>query len=190
MNPKIIKLLKDFWKFIWEDDSLLSWVVNIILAFVLVKYLIYPLLGLMLGTQYPIVAVVSNSMEHQDNLQTWIQENKEFYANYNFTEQDLNSWNFKHGFNKGDIMILFSAKKLKKGQIAVYTTGLYKQPIIHRVVDMQDNYITTKGDNVVYVQSFEKQISKENILGKAIIRIPYLGWIKIKAVDLLNWMLN
>ena len=60
------KFLKKTWKFIWEDDSFLSWLVNIVIAFVLVKFIIYPLLGLLLGTGFPVVAVVSCSMEHND----------------------------------------------------------------------------------------------------------------------------
>ena len=56
--------LRKVWKFIWEDDSALSWIVNVILAFVIVKFLIYPGLGLVLHTTHPVVAVVSGSMDH------------------------------------------------------------------------------------------------------------------------------
>ena len=56
---------KKIWNFIWHEDSVLSWVVSIALAFLLVKFIIYPLIGLVLGTGYPIVAVVSESMEHK-----------------------------------------------------------------------------------------------------------------------------
>ena len=62
---------KGIWYFIWEDNSLLSWIVNVILAFVLIKFIIYPGLGLLFSTSYPIVAVVSGSMEHQGNFDTW-----------------------------------------------------------------------------------------------------------------------
>ena len=58
------KLWKKTWYFIWESDSILSWIVNIILAFVIIKFLIYPGLGLVMQTSYPVVAVVSGSMEH------------------------------------------------------------------------------------------------------------------------------
>ena len=63
-KKKFINILKKTWHFIWEDDSVWSWIVNIILAIVLIKFIIYPGLGLVLGTSYPIVAVVSDSMEH------------------------------------------------------------------------------------------------------------------------------
>jgi signal peptidase I len=60
----IKEILKKIWYFIWEDDSLLSWFVNIVLAFVIIKFVIYPVLGFFLATSFPIVAVVSGSMEH------------------------------------------------------------------------------------------------------------------------------
>ncbi len=65
MGWNIKSKLKKTKKFIWDDDSLLSWVVNVILAFVLVYFVIYPGLGLLLGTSHPVVAVVSGSMEHR-----------------------------------------------------------------------------------------------------------------------------
>ena len=52
-------ILEKIWKFLWKDDSVWSWIVSIILAFLIVKFAIYPFLGLILGTGFPIVAVVS-----------------------------------------------------------------------------------------------------------------------------------
>ena len=57
--------LKKFWRFIWYDDSLLSWVLNIILAFIFIKFLLFPGLGFAFQSELPIVAVVSGSMEHK-----------------------------------------------------------------------------------------------------------------------------
>jgi len=59
------KILKKTWWFIWESDSIWSWIVNIILAFVIIKFLVYPGLGFAMQTSHPIVAVVSGSMEHK-----------------------------------------------------------------------------------------------------------------------------
>ena len=64
MNKKTRKQLKKIWYFIW-DDSIWSWIVNIILAFVLIKFVVYPGLGFLLNTSHPVVAVVSSSMEHR-----------------------------------------------------------------------------------------------------------------------------
>ena len=62
---------KSVWYFIWEDNSLLSWAVNVILAFVIIKFLLYPGLGFIFATTHPIVAVVSGSMEHQGSFDSW-----------------------------------------------------------------------------------------------------------------------
>ena len=180
--------LRRFWKFVWEDDSLLSWIVNVIIAFILVKFLIYPGLGLILGTSYPVVAVVSGSMEHNSN--NWWEKNKDWYLENNITEEQLNS--FSNGFNKGDIMILKNGapEKLKEGDVIVYSTSSASNPIIHRIVQIwQENdqyYFQTKGDNNKEQLSFEKKISEDQIEGKAIIKIPFLGWVKIIFTNIIT----
>ena len=58
---------KRLWYFIWEDNSIWSWIVNIVLAFVLIKFVVYPGLGFVLNTSHPVVAVVSESMEHKSS---------------------------------------------------------------------------------------------------------------------------
>ena len=68
---------KKIWDFIWHDDSFASWIVNVLIAFVVVKFLIYPGLGYILDTPFPIVAVVSGSMEHSSSLDKWWLEKPE-----------------------------------------------------------------------------------------------------------------
>ena len=68
-NEQLKKLWKKTWYFIWDDDSIYSWLVNVVLAFVLIKFIVYPVLGLLLQTNYPIVAVVSSSMEHDEDFE-------------------------------------------------------------------------------------------------------------------------
>ena len=63
-------------------------------------------------------------------------------------------------------------------------------PIIHRVINItseKDNTVfKTKGDNNCESGDFEQQIPSRNVLGKAVWRIPFLGWVKILAVELLG----
>lgn len=56
------------WFVLWKDDSPLSIILSFIVAFLLIQYIFYPGLGLLLGTEYPVVAVISGSMEHRANL--------------------------------------------------------------------------------------------------------------------------
>ncbi|MBT7903243.1 signal peptidase I [Candidatus Woesearchaeota archaeon] len=202
------RIWKKVWYFIWEDDSWLSWAVNVILAFVLIKFIIYPILGLILSTSYPIVAVVSGSMEHDGNFDQWWESgaycdslsqntitvcNQELhYSKYEITKEQFKEYRYKNGFNKGDIMLIYGSapEKLKQGDVLVFEAGK-SNPIIHRIVkvneysDSVESQITftTKGDHNPTSSNFEKQISSDFVIGKAVFRIPYLGYIKIWFVE-------
>lgn len=63
-TTQVKETAKKVWDFIWNDDSAWSWIANVVLAFILIKFVVYPLLGLLLGTQLPVVAVISESMSH------------------------------------------------------------------------------------------------------------------------------
>ena len=172
------------WYFIWEDDSVWSWLVNIVLAFLLVKFIIYPLLGFLLGTAFPVVAVVSGSMQHNGvSFDPWWESNKEFYINLGISKDDFSNYIFRNGFNKGDIIVLLGVKPkdIKRGMVIVYSTTRYQYPIIHRAVDIQNTndkiLVETKGDNN-QVQDPEF-VNEGQVLGRAVLKIPYLGWIKI-----------
>lgn len=169
--------LKKVWHFIWHENSVLSWIVNIILAFIIVKFLIYPGLGLVLSTSHPLVAVVSGSMEHDiNNFDNWWEQNKNFYINSQITKEQFKEFSFKKGFNKGDIMLLIGTKNIDVGDVIVYN-GNYKDPIIHRVIKKQENSYVTKGDHNPTIDPIKP--TSKNLVGKAILRIPLLGWIKI-----------
>lgn len=168
--------LKKLWHFIWHENSVLSWIVNIILAFVIVKFLIYPGLGLILGTSHPLVAVVSGSMEHDMNFNKWWEQNKDFYTKNQITKEQFEKFPFRNGFNKGDIMVLIKPKNIDLGDVIVYN-GNYKDPIIHRVIKTNQNSYITKGDHNPTIDPIQPK--PENLVGKAVFKIPLLGWVKI-----------
>lgn len=200
--------MKKFWKFFWHDDSVLSWIVNVIIAFVTIRYIVYPLLGLVLGTSYPIVAVVSESMQHnlhdqmicgqqfdefKESLDSYWNTCGQWYEKRNISKEQFANFKFNQGFNKGDVIILWRANpnNIKLGDILIFQSNK-PQPIIHRVVKITEdnsNYIyQTKGDhnsNSITGIYGETAITPDRILGKGMIRIPYLGWIKIVFVELL-----
>ena len=188
---------KKIWHFIWEEESLLSWIVNIILAFIIIKFLLYPGLGLMLGTSYPIVAVVSSSMEHDVGFDEWWQDNENFYSKFNITKTEFSEFKFKNGFNKGDIMVLrgVSPEELKEGDTIVYQSSR-PDPIIHRIINVyQENniiYFQIKGDHnveqIISKDLDETRIPEDTIIGRAVFRIPFLGYIKIMFVNLVGWI--
>ena len=197
------KTLKQIWNFVWNDDGIWSWLVNIVLAFILIKFLVYPGLAFLLGTTHPVVAVVSESMEHNANFDDWwdkangryivnnqVVEN--WYINIGIKKEDFIGFPLKNGFNKGDIMVLHgkTPKDIKIGDVTVYWSAR-KVPIIHRVVKKwQENgvyYFQTKGDNnhisIKDPSLDETRISQDKVIGNAVFKVPFLGYIKIWFVD-------
>jgi hypothetical protein len=201
--PAPASLGKKVWHFIWHEESIWSWIVNVVLAFVLIKFIVYPALGFALGTTHPVVAVVSSSMEHRGTLDAWWGEPRccrtsclerfsqsEVYGKFGIDRAAFGAYPFRNGFNKGDLMVLASPKALKEGDIAVFATSMRGDPVIHRVIDVQARdgrtILTTKGDFNCDLHAFEREVPQEAVVGRAVLRIPLLGWIKIGAVELIN----
>jgi len=187
-------ILGKVWYFIWEDNSLASWLVNIVLAFVLVKFVIYPGLGLVFGTGYPVVAVVSGSMEHDgQSFDQWWGQNEKWYLDNGITKDQFQNFPFYNGFNEGDIMVLFGSEpeNIKIGHVVVYESHPDYPPIIHRVVSKEQDseiFLRTKGDhNTIPDRDI---VGQEKLLGKAVMRIPYLGWVKIGFTKLIKIMIG
>ncbi len=200
------KTLKKIWYFIWEDNSIWSWIVNIILAFVLIKFIVYPGLGLVFSTTHPIVAVVSSSMEHKEDFDKWWSNTDKWYKENNISKTNFLTFKFKNGFSKGDIIILKGKepKDIKIGNIIVFWSHREKpklDPIIHRVIKMDNKegnyYFQTKGDNYQTNQNSikgcdmtgcidETSINEQQIIGIALVKIPLLGYVKIWFVELLR----
>lgn len=184
------------WHFIWHEDSLLSWFVNIVLAFVIIKFLIYPGLGFLFGTGFPVVAVVSSSMEHHpSDFAEWWKQREAFYKG-RITQETFATFPFEDGFNKGDIMVVVGVKpkEVTPGMILVFWSQRV-DPIIHRVVgvrkDVKGYVFETKGDNNMgQIQTAwldETNVREQQIIGRAVLRIPFLGWVKIWFVSILHW---
>lgn len=92
--------------------------------------------------------------------------------------------------NKGDIVIVEKVtgddiKKLKEGEVLVYKHN--DMVVVHRIVRVKEYngavYFNTKGDNNGEEDSWT--ISEELVIGKAILKIPYLGvptvWLNEKV---------
>jgi len=182
---------KKIWYFIWKDDSFLSWIVNVVLAFIIVKFLLFPGLGFVLGTSHPVVAVVSESMNHQGSFDNWWERQGKWYINKEITKEEFRTWPMKNGFSKGDIIFLKGKESFEVGDIVVFT-GNSDNPIIHRIVARNGDIYQTKGDaNSDSSESLgETNISKERIIGKALFRVPYLGWIKVWASEIVEGVKN
>jgi len=178
--------IKKAYKFL-RKDSWLSLIISLFLAFLFVKFMFYPIIEYSFGTPFPIVAVVSSSMEHNDFFDGWWDKN---YEEYSFSKEEFQSFDFSSGFNKGDIMIIFK-KDVNIGDVLVYQkpaqiTYLPNYPIIHRVIAVGSEGYITKGDNNENPDTYP--VSESAVLGIAIARVPLLGWIKIGFTYLIGFL--
>ncbi len=195
MKKGFKKLCRNVWRFIWEDDSIWSWIVNVILAFVLIKFIVYPGLGLALGTTHPVVAVVSGSMEHDGSFDEWWQSQSGLYSDLGITKEQFQDFRFKNGFNKGDIIVLSrpTPEKLKVGDVIVFQASR-PDPIIHRIVVVEQKdgryLFSTKGDHNLGSFGEEMQITEDRLVGKGLFKIPWFGWIKIGFVASVQWVFS
>lgn len=85
---------------------------------------------------------------------------------------------------RGDMIIVLGSHDVSVGDIIVFDAPGYRYPIIHRIHDMSGGIIHTKGDNNGYVDPWDTTTSA--IHGKALLRMPLLGWVKIIFVDALS----
>ena len=92
---------------------------------------------------------------------------------------------FLHGSNPEDI---------KVGEVIVFN-GHRSDPIINRVINKWEDdgvfHFTTKGDHnqAIHAGIGERDITEDRIIGKAFIRLPFFGWIKILFVKFLTFII-
>ena len=150
------------WHFLAHEDSWQSFLVNAILVILIGKFLILPGIGLALGTDYPLVAVVSGSMDHQgQDFNEWWDINGAWYEEHNITKQEFELYYRPDGFKKGDAFVVkgVAADQIKVGDIIVYSIAEKQDPIIHRVVWInKDETFATKGDSNSAQFHFENSV--------------------------------
>ncbi len=181
--------LKRFWKFLWESDSWASWITLLVIAFLLVRLVIFPVLGLALGgTELPLVVIESQSMEHSGSFEDWLGSHGEWYFENNISREEMISWEFREGLDKGDIVITKKVENYKIGEVIIFKVKEQKTPIIHRIVkyDDQEDEFETKGDNNIDQIPYERAIGQDQIVSKALVRIPKIGLIKVYLVERLR----
>lgn len=207
--------LRKIWNFLWKSNSVWSWIVDIILVFLIVRFIVFPAFGLAFGTSLPFVIIESGSLEHQivghndikpnicgiyfekaedisSDFERYWQLCGSWYEGHNITKDEFKTWAYTRGMNKGDIIIVKGLKdySYKEGDIIIFrrTEKQYKTPIIHRIIAINETdkglIFSTKGDHNSEQLDYEKEIGKEQIVGKAMVRIPKLGWVKLFFVGL------
>ena len=189
-SKKIRKNFRRFWNLLWKDDSLKGWIFSVIFIMVFILLIFFPLLRLITNTSLPLAIVESCSMYHQGNVfsnfDNWWDRQNSKYVPFIINKLDFQDFPLKNGFSKGDILFIVGVKpeKVKEGDIIIFSTSQYPNPLIHRVIDIKEEegkfFFSTIGDNNENQLSVEKEISGESLVGKAVLRvIPYVGWFKL-----------
>ena len=149
---------------------------------IVAAYLLNLGLGLALGTNLPIVAVVSDSMSH-DSL-TDIRHYQFLQENLGYSKEQIDSWPITGGFLKGDVLLIkgVTDDELEVGDVIVYNIQGQPVPIVHRVVKIEGDNIITKGDHNPSYDPWEAA----KIHGRTVLVIPYLGWPKLLLTELIS----
>lgn len=206
-----VKDLRSFMNYVFRGEDFMSHILYFVILFILFKYLLIPAIGFLMGTTYPLTAIVSASMEH-DLQGEFVCGNDFTYSNQNYwdicgdyyeTNLDISQNQFSlfpyvNGMYRGDVIIVYGrpAKLIEVGDVVLFKGQdkvllengeeeslffLNYGPIIHRVVEKsyenETYYFTTKGDNNPAIMQKEVNIPQDDILGVAVLRIPYLGLI-------------
>ncbi len=213
--------VKKFWKWVWNSDSILSWIVALLLIYIFVKVIFFPGLSLIFGTSLPLAGVESSSMDHQIvgtdgafslcgniydeseiervNFDRYWDECGGWYEDRDISNEQFSEFSLRNGFAKGDIIVVWGRFVPEIGDVIIFqanSDSTAPRPIIHRIVSIEDGLIATKGDHNAQqlvkgnnlFNTDETTITEDRVIGKAVLRIPYLGWPKIWLVDGLKWI--
>ncbi len=197
----IFKYIAKFWDYVWHDDSLLSWILAIIIAFLIISYIVFPILKFIFKTEYPLVTVVSGSMEHKlgkyndicGHILNYYKKDFDhfwfycgpWYEKRNISREQFENFPFKHGLNIGDLVVVVGTKpeNIKIGDVIVFKSKFLRYPIIHRVISKSYKngslIINTKGDHNPRQNEDDINITPDRIYGKAVLKVPFLGYPKI-----------
>lgn len=193
---KLKKNWNKFWFVVWKDDSFIGWILSIIFIFIIIKFIFFPVLNFVTGTELPLAIVESCSMYHQGpipNFNEWWNKHQNKYLKYDIGQQNFIDYRFTNGFNKGDILFVIGANpdKLEIGDVIIFDAKA-NHPIIHRIISIKEEdgkrIFSTLGDNNKNQLTGnnnpsridETHITEDQIRGKAIIKVaPFLGWGKL-----------
>lgn len=176
----VLALLKRFVHFL-KQDNWQAWFVSLLLMFIFVKFIFFPVLSFAFGTRLPLVVVESCSMYHENYFDGWWNRNSLWYDGHDITRSAFQGYPFKNGINKGDVIVVTGRSSPSTGDVIIFDSS-YPYPLIHRVVS--ENPLSTKGDHNGDQLEAERAILPEQVVGTAIVRIPALGWLKLIFFEL------
>ena len=166
------KFLKRAYVFLFKEESLKSYIAFFIFAYLVLKFILFPTFLFVVGWK-DVTSILSPSMVHGPNV------NVTYYTWWMERGYNASNFTFSHGLDVGDAIIVVDGN-ISIGDVIVFYPHGSSYTFVHRVVDIHcDNttcYYTTKGDANMYSLPQEINISRDRVVGKVVMSIPYLGW--------------
>jgi len=191
----MLEKIRKYWKM--ATEGWIGWITYALLGIIL-AYATNFVLGLILRTDLPLVVVVSSSMSHkpekgilcgsyvevfENTFDDYWRYCEKTFKNFEITKEDFMKFPFNRGLDVGDVAVVAGSETYSVGDIIVFSPKGVKYPIIHRIVAMnEDGSFQTKGDHNFAQLPYEYKVEKNQIHGKVVFVIPYIGLIKVLVV--------
>lgn len=104
------------------------------------------------------------------NLCLWKKNNHKITVFNSFGIAVVSSESMEPKLSKNDIIVIQKKEKYEVNDIVIYKKE--KNLIVHRIIEINKNEIITKGDAN---KKEDKPINSDNIYGKVIFNIPFIG---------------
>ncbi|MEA1993296.1 MAG: signal peptidase I [Euryarchaeota archaeon] len=178
------------WDFNWRRE-IKEYAEAIIVALVIYFAFKY-ILVFALDANPPFAVVVSGSMHHSNDFDSWWFYQNNEYENYNISKEDFSNFPSNDGFSRGDIVVIKGEKDIQVGDIIVFKRPNLSVPVVHRVIEITEKdkkYYLTKGDNNDFpdIGYWSRMgVPEDEIIGKVTVVIPKVGYPSIWLKELLG----
>ena len=150
-------------------------ILEIIGAFV-IAWIAYQVIAAVAGTPLPIVSVVSDSMYHTNYFDKWWNNTNGYYIKIGITKEQFMGFTAPNGLSRGDLLFVIKPDNLKTGDILIYNKFSSDFTIVHRLIEIQKDFYTVKGDNNPVP---DPPVAKQYVVGKVVFTMPILGYPRL-----------
>ena len=128
------------------------------------------------GPPLPIVSVVSDSMYHTSGFDEWWTKNSVDYNQLGIGEHEFTRFPNANGLSRGDLLIAVRPDNPKVGDILIYRKFGSDFTIVHRLVNIENDFYIVKGDNN---RVADPPVVKSYVVGKVVFAVPILGYPRL-----------
>ena len=127
------------------------------------------------------------------DFENWWKDYGSWYEENNIKKKQFQEFKYNRGMKMGDIIVVSKRGGINLGDVIIFQINkeaISARPIIHRAISLEP--LATKGDynsrqltlaNNAY-RIDETSINQGQVIGKAVFKIPRLGWAKLIFVKI------